>query len=270
MAIKFEDEEDLLFVISSIRRAPIPAPSRTIVEDVFPDLPDLVDQRIHEYDDGSILIEINFVPLYNALVAGSEPLLPFFKKVDDAADGAAQVIALGFALATRNLKKFVIGSAFQRLRIARLARLQARSTALLAASATVSAGLKTSIRASRLDRRVVRKGARLRAVKPRAVRNIKVIGGVKVLTKLLRPIIVLAIIADVVLIVHRAGKGGQDRGIAGALGGVAGGTFDAVTLSLAEGFGRKIETAVGDFIESVLGSFSGGLFGSEQTGSFGA
>lgn len=256
------EEDDLQFVIFSTRRKPIPKAESVEQVVVFSDLPAAVTQTAYTYDETTIVV-IDFSPLFNILVRTTDPVVPFFKQVDEVSDRAAQVVALSVGIAARNVRKFVFAKVFQQIRIARLARLRSKSGISVA-------GLKTTRRAGRLQVKVTKKAARLANLAPKARRGAKFIAGARALSKLLRPLIVISLVIETVLIVHRIGVGGQQSGIAGAVGGFAGGLFDAVTLSLAEGVGQKIETATGNFITRSLSRLSGGFFeGFGSTISFG-
>lgn len=254
--MKHDEEDDLQFLIFSTRRKPIPKANSVKSVVVFNDLPAGVTQTAYIYDETTIVV-IDFTAFFDTLVRTTKPFLPFFTLVDNIADRAAQVIALGVTVASRNIKSFVFGKVFQQIRIARLARLRS-------GSGISFAGLKATRRAGRLQIKVTKKAIRLAKIAPKARKGVRLIAGVRVLAKVLRPLVILALVAEAVIIVHRVGLGGQSAGLAGATGGLLGGVFDAVTLGLAEGTGKKIEVGTTTFFQNIAQGFAS-LFGGDVT-----
>lgn len=274
MAIDEDDDDDLGFLIQTTRRRPVPkALSKrhmTVIE-LPPELRG-TRQTVYEYDD-VILVELDFTPVYNTLTNTTGPVLPFFQAIDGIVDRITTAVGTASFIARLRLRRYLRAEGFQyirRLRQARQARKAVRLTRSTATTEQFIRGQRASIKASRISRKIVSKGARIRRLRPGARKGARFLGGLKVISRLLRPLLIISVIADVILITHRAGKGGQQNGAAGFGGGLAGGVFDALTLSLAEPVGKKIESGVTQFLADIGSSFEN-LFGADAANiSFGS
>lgn len=117
---------------------------------------------------------------------------------------------------------------------------------------------EATIQTARIGRSIIKRTEKVAKItrKARTIRFISTRTGARVLFK---GIFFLTIAIDILLVTHRGVKGSQAEGLAGGIGGVAGGVFDVVTLGLGERQADFVEvkttSATRVFLERIGGAF---------------
>lgn len=239
MPLQRGDSDDLIgYIIYFLGDRPPIAGKLIATEQVF-DFPFPTKQEVWFNEVPFIVIEIN-IPIPKGDFETPERLAA----MDAAINRVSQVGLLTDFFATTVLSRTVGAALKFQNRQQRLinARIRTRRPDISGAArlkslqkeAKLGRQLSKSPAAAKIiaGQKLTKRGAKARGVF-KLTRRIKVLGALKVLRVILVPIVILTVVVDIIVIGFRTMQGFQRASFEGAVGGLAGGLVDAVTIGLA-------------------------------------